>query len=40
MNDPPPDPAGQPRDDNGVVFREPWEAQAFAMTLSQYRSAQ
>ena len=25
---------GQPRDDNGPVFREPWEAQAFAMTLA------
>ncbi|HEX9790459.1 MAG TPA: nitrile hydratase accessory protein [Kiloniellales bacterium] len=25
--------AGQPRDDTGPVFREPWEAQAFAMTL-------
>jgi nitrile hydratase accessory protein len=23
-----------PRDDNGPVFREPWEAQAFAMALS------
>ena len=23
-----------PRDDDGPVFREPWEAQAFAMTLS------
>ena len=26
--------AGIPRDDNGPVFREPWEAQAFAMTLA------
>jgi nitrile hydratase accessory protein len=25
-----------PRDDNGPVFHEPWEAQAFAMTLSLY----
>jgi len=25
---------GQPRDQNGVVFREPWEAQAFAMTVA------
>jgi nitrile hydratase accessory protein len=25
---------GLPRDDNGPVFREPWEAQAFAMTLT------
>jgi nitrile hydratase accessory protein len=23
-----------PRDDNGPVFREPWEAQAFAMALA------
>ena len=27
---------GIPHDDNGPVFREPWEAQAFAMTLSLY----
>ena len=27
---------GIPRDDGGPVFREPWEAQAFAMTLSLY----
>ena len=26
--------AGQPRDDSGPVFREPWEAQAFAITLA------
>ena len=26
-----------PRDDGGPVFREPWEAQAFAMTLALYR---
>ena len=25
---------GIPRDDNGPVFREPWEAQAFAMALT------
>lgn len=25
---------GQPQDDSGPVFREPWEAQAFAMTVS------
>ena len=25
---------GLPRDDDGPVFREPWEAQAFAMTLA------
>lgn len=33
MSDPPADFTGQPRDDSGAVFREPWEAQAFAMTL-------
>ena len=27
---------GIPCDDEGPVFREPWEAQAFAMTLSLY----
>jgi nitrile hydratase accessory protein len=27
---------GVPRDDDGPVFREPWEAEAFAMTLSLY----
>ena len=26
--------AGIPRDEDGPVFREPWEAQAFAMTLA------
>ena len=26
-----------PRDADGPVFREPWEAQAFAMTLALYR---
>jgi nitrile hydratase accessory protein len=26
-----------PRDDGGPVFREPWEAQAFAMTLALHR---
>ncbi|MBT5049899.1 MAG: nitrile hydratase accessory protein [Rhodospirillaceae bacterium] len=26
-----------PRDDEGPVFREPWEAQAFAMTLGLYQ---
>lgn len=25
---------GQPADETGPVFREPWEAQAFAMTLA------
>jgi nitrile hydratase accessory protein len=25
---------GQPRDEGGPVFREPWEAQAFVMTLA------
>jgi nitrile hydratase accessory protein len=28
---------GLPRDDGGPVFREPWQAQAFAMTLALYR---
>lgn len=28
----------QPRDDDGPVFREPWEAQAFAMTLALHRN--
>ena len=28
----------QPRDGDGPVFREPWEAQAFAMTLALHRS--
>jgi nitrile hydratase accessory protein len=27
---------GVPRDSDGPVFREPWEAQAFAMTLALY----
>jgi len=27
-------PPGRPRDSAGPVFREPWEAQAFAMTLA------
>lgn len=30
----PPDVPGLPRDVDGPVFREPWEAQAFAMTLA------
>ena len=29
--------ASIPRSDDGPVFREPWEAQAFAMTLALYR---
>ena len=29
--------AGIPRDDEGPVFRAPWEAQAFAMTLRLYQ---
>ena len=33
MNDTPADRIGWPRDDGSPVFREPWEAQAFAMTL-------
>ena len=27
---------GIPRDEQGPLFREPWEAQAFAMTLALY----
>lgn len=34
MNDVPADPMGRARDDGSPVFREPWEAQAFAITLS------
>lgn len=33
MSSPPPDAP----DDSGRVFREPWEAQAFAMTLSLHQ---
>jgi len=29
--------SGQPRDDHGPVFREPWEAQAFAITLALHQ---
>ena len=29
---------GQPRDNDGPVFREPWEAQAFAMAVSLNKS--
>ena len=29
--------AGLPHDEDGPVFREPWEAQAFAMTLSLHQ---
>ena len=29
---------GQPRDERGPVFSEPWEAQAFAMTLKLHES--
>jgi len=28
---------GLPRDSDGPVFHEPWEAQAFAMTVALYR---
>jgi nitrile hydratase accessory protein len=34
VSDPPTPLPGQPYDDAGPVFREPWEAQAFAMTLA------
>jgi nitrile hydratase accessory protein len=33
VNDVPADPMGRARDDGSPVFREPWEAQAFAITL-------
>ena len=29
--------AGMPRDDNGPVFRAPWEAHAFAMALALHQ---
>jgi nitrile hydratase accessory protein len=29
---------GQPRDPEGPVFKEPWEAQAFAMTLKLHEA--
>ena len=32
--------ADLPRDDDGPVFREPWEAQAFAMTLELHQAGQ
>jgi len=28
---------GQPRDDSGPTFKEPWQAQAFAMTLALHQ---
>ena len=34
MSDGPTALPGQPRDDDGPVFRAPWEAQAFAMTIA------
>jgi nitrile hydratase accessory protein len=37
MTDAPANFSGQPRDDNGPVFREPWEAQAFAITLALHQ---
>ncbi|HUB97761.1 MAG TPA: nitrile hydratase accessory protein [Stellaceae bacterium] len=37
MSGPPPDLVPSfPRDADGPVFREPWEAQSFAMTLALY----
>jgi nitrile hydratase accessory protein len=36
MNEQPPPLPGQPRDNDGPVFREPWEAQAFAMAIALY----
>jgi nitrile hydratase accessory protein len=37
MSDAPTSLPGQPRDESGPVFREPWEAQAFAMTLALHQ---
>jgi nitrile hydratase accessory protein len=37
VNDNPTDLIGRSRDDDGPVFREPWEAQAFAMTLALHQ---
>jgi nitrile hydratase accessory protein len=37
MNDAPADLPGQPRDRTSPVFREPWEAQAFAITLALHQ---
>ena len=34
----PPALPGQPRDDDGPVFKEPWEAQAFALTLNLHEA--
>ena len=34
MSDKPVDLASQPHDDQGPVFREPWEAEAFAMAVA------
>ena len=31
-------PSGQPCDDDGPVFKEPWEAQAFALTLELHQA--
>lgn len=38
MSDVPADLPGQPHDDDGPIFREPWEAQAFAMALTLHQS--
>jgi nitrile hydratase accessory protein len=37
MNGAPADLPGQPRDRSNPVFREPWEAQAFAITLALHQ---
>jgi nitrile hydratase accessory protein len=37
MSEAPPPLSGQPWDNNGPVFAEPWEAQAFAMTLTLHQ---
>jgi nitrile hydratase accessory protein len=37
VNDPPGVLPSQPADENGPVFAEPWQAQAFAMTLALHQ---
>jgi nitrile hydratase accessory protein len=38
MTDSPSDLPGIPHDDHGPVFREPWEAQAFAMVVQLHQA--
>jgi nitrile hydratase accessory protein len=37
VNNAPADPPAEPQDRSGPVFREPWEAQAFAITLALHQ---